>query len=74
MISLIMRKPLKVKPLIISKLNTAAQIGFAAMVLGIKAFGFPAGMWFDASLYCVAALTLASMGAYLGQWIRHMVL
>lgn len=72
MISLIMRKPVKVKPLLISKLNTAAQISFAAMVLGVKAFGFPAGAWFDVSLYCVAALTLASAAAYIGQWIRHM--
>jgi cardiolipin synthase len=56
----------------ISKLNTAAQISFAAMVLGVKAFGFPAGMWFDVSLYCVAALTLASTAAYIGQWIKHM--
>jgi len=53
-------------------LNTAAQISFAAMVLGVKAFGFSAGMWFDVSLYCVAALTLASTAAYIGQWIKHM--
>ena len=72
MISLVMRKPVKVKPLMISKLNTAAQISFAAMVLGDKAFGFSAGMWFDVSLYCVAALTLASTAAYIGQWIKHM--
>jgi cardiolipin synthase (CMP-forming) len=72
MISLVMRKPVKVKPLMISKLNTAAQISFAAMVLGVKAFGFSAGMWFDVSLYCVAALTLASTAAYIGQWIKHM--
>jgi cardiolipin synthase (CMP-forming) len=72
MISLILRKPVTVKPLMISKLNTAAQISFAAMVLGVKAFGFPAGAWFDVSLYSVAALTLASTAAYFGQWIRHM--
>jgi cardiolipin synthase len=72
MISLILRKPVKVKPLMVSKLNTAAQISFAAMVLGIKAFGFHAGTWFDVSLYGVAALTLASTAAYIGQWIRHM--
>jgi cardiolipin synthase len=72
MISLIMRKPIKVKPLTISKLNTAAQISFAAMVLGVKAFDFPAGVWFDGSLYAVAALTLASTAAYFGQWIKHM--
>ncbi len=54
MISLIMRKPVKVKPLMISKFNTAAQISFAAMVLGVKAFDFPAGAWLDVSLYAVA--------------------
>jgi cardiolipin synthase len=72
MIALIMRKPVKVKPLMISKLNTAAQISFAAMVLVVKAFGFSPGAWFDISLYCVAALTLASTAAYISQWIRHM--
>ena len=72
MISLVMRKPVKVKPLMISKLNTAAQISFAAMVLGVKAFGLPSGAWFDISLYFVAALTLASMAAYFVQWVRHM--
>lgn len=72
MISLIMRKPVKVRPLMVSKLNTVAQISFAAMVLGVKAFGIPAGAWFDVSLYCVAALTLASTAAYIAQWVRHM--
>src|ERR1700730_1785234 len=72
MISLVMRKPMKVKPLTISKLNTTAQISFAAMVLGGKAFDFPAGAWFEVSLYAVAALTLASTAAYFGQWIKHM--
>ncbi len=72
MISLILQKPVTVKPLTISKLNTAAQIAFAAMVIGAKAFDIPAGAWFDASLYTVAALTLASMGAYVRQWIKHM--
>jgi cardiolipin synthase (CMP-forming) len=72
MISLIVRKPIKVKPLTISKLNTAAQIGFAAMVLSVKAFDFPAGAWFNVALYAVAALTLASTAAYFGQWIKYM--
>jgi cardiolipin synthase (CMP-forming) len=72
MMSLILRKPVTVKPLMISKANTVAQIGFAAMVLGVKAFGFPTGAWFNVSLYCVAALTLASMAAYIVQWIKHM--
>jgi cardiolipin synthase (CMP-forming) len=72
MISLIMHKPIKVKPLMISKLNTAAQLSFATAVLGARAFDFPASTWFDVSLYVVAGLTLASAAAYFGQWIKHM--
>jgi cardiolipin synthase len=67
-----MGKPVQVRPLFVSKLNTTAQIAVAALVLGAKAFGLRLGLWFDASLWVVAALTLASAGAYLWQWIRHM--
>jgi cardiolipin synthase len=72
MISWLLDKPIAIKPLIVSKLNTLAQISFAAAVLAAKAFGFPLGLWFTISLYVVAALTLASAAAYLTQWIRHM--
>lgn len=72
MISVLMRKPIKAKPLLISKLNTAAQLGFAALVLGIRAFDFQSGLWFYLLLYLVAALTLASTAAYFAQWIKHM--
>jgi cardiolipin synthase len=65
-------RPIKVKPLWISKLNTAAQIIFAALVLAVKAFGIQGGTWLNIVLYSVAALTLASMAAYCNQWIRHM--
>jgi len=72
MVSWFLHKPMAVKPLLISKLNTLVQLGCAAMVLGVKAFDFPAGVWFDISIYAVAFLTLASTGAYFEQWIRHM--
>ena len=65
-------KPVAIRPLLVSKLNTVAQISFAAAVLAAKAFAFPLGMWFTVSLYIVAALTLASAAAYLTQWVRHM--
>ncbi len=64
--------PFEVKPLLISKLNTLVQILFAALVLSVEAFGVEKGLWFDLSLYAVAALALASLGAYFLQWIRHM--
>jgi cardiolipin synthase (CMP-forming) len=73
-ISWLMHKPLEIRPLWISKLTTAAQIGFAALVLGAKAFQFALGTWFEAAVYAVAALTLASLAAYLAAWARHMSL
>ncbi|MEA2861317.1 MAG: hypothetical protein QOC72_3356 [Methylobacteriaceae bacterium] len=72
LVSWILGKPVMVRPLFISKTNTVAQIAFAALVLGAKAFGLRLGLWFDAALWIVAALTLASAAAYLWQWIRHM--
>src|SRR3954447_14459969 len=72
LVSWILGKPIKVRPLLVSKANTMVQIAFAALVLGAKAFGLRLGLWFDACLWIVAALTLASAAAYLWQWIRHM--
>jgi cardiolipin synthase len=72
MISWFLEKPMEVRPLLISKLNTLVQLACAAMILGVKAFDFPAGVWFNLSLYAVAALSLASIAAYFNQWIRHM--
>lgn len=71
-LSWLMEKPVEMAPLIVSKLNTAAQIGFAALVLGVKAFGIDPGAGFEVAETIVALLTLASMGAYLAFWLRHM--
>lgn len=72
MLSWVLGSPLKVKPLLVSKLNTAAQIVFACVLLGslglhIKATGLIAGL-----MLAVAALTLLSIAAYLVGWVRHM--
>ena len=73
MISWLMSHPVEIRPLFVSKANTTAQIGFAALVLGGKALGIALNLWwFDLALYTVAALTLASAAAYLAQWFRHM--
>jgi cardiolipin synthase (CMP-forming) len=73
-ISWLMDRPVAIRPLWISKANTAAQIAFAAAVLGAKAFQFTLGPWFIVSAVAVAALTLASLAAYLALWARHMSL
>lgn len=71
-LSWLLGKPLAIAPIVVSKLNTAAQIAFAALALGSRAFGIDLG---SAALVCellVALLTVASMTAYLAFWLRHM--
>jgi cardiolipin synthase len=71
-LSWVMAKPMAIKPLVISKLNTGAQIAFAALILGARAFEIPSADAQSVGLMIVAGLTLASMAAYLALWIRHM--
>ncbi|MDE2362502.1 MAG: CDP-alcohol phosphatidyltransferase family protein [Hyphomicrobiales bacterium] len=70
--SWLLDNPIAIRPIFLSKINTTAQIGFAAAVLGALAFGIPTGLWFAVGLWLVAALTVASAGAYLVPWISHM--
>jgi cardiolipin synthase len=74
LVSWLLGKPIAVRPILVSKLNTGAQIAFAAAVLAIKAFEVPAGIWLDLGSYGVAILTFLSLSAYFAQWIRHMSL
>jgi cardiolipin synthase len=63
--------PMEVKPLLVSKLNTGAQIVFACMVLGSLAFKFNLGWALPAGMAAVAVLTFLSIAFYLAEWIRH---
>ncbi len=72
MLSWLMGKPLKIKPLLVSKLNTVAQIVFACVVLGSLGFAIPADMLESVLMGLVAILTLLSVAAYLAEWVRHM--
>jgi cardiolipin synthase (CMP-forming) len=65
-------KPMRVKPLLVSKLNTAAQIILASLVLGSLAFGVRSEGTEYAAMAAVAALTLASVGFYVREWTFHM--
>ena len=65
-------RPMRVKPLVVSKLNTAAQIVLAALVLGGLAFDLPVGGAAATAQAAVAALTLASVGGYVREWVVHM--
>jgi cardiolipin synthase len=72
MLSWLIGKPLKIKPLLVSKLNTAAQIVFACVVLGSLGFDIKADMLTLVLMALVAALTLLSVAAYVADWVRHM--
>ncbi len=63
---------LPIQPKMVSKANTMAQIGFAAMVLADKAFGwFADGLW-TTGMVLVVALTVVSGVAYVVDWLRVM--
>jgi cardiolipin synthase (CMP-forming) len=65
--------PISIKPLLVSKLNTTAQIAFAGIVLGAKAFSLSLDAWQVPLLVLVGGLTVASAIAYLALWINLMV-
>lgn len=70
-LSWIMNKPVEIHPLIISKLNTAAQIALAALVLASSGFKFDAGQAKDVMLILAGGLTIISAAAYLVEWMKH---
>ncbi len=72
MLAWLVGKPMQVKPHPASKLNTAAQILLAALVLAEKGFGFNAAEPEMLGIAIVVILTLLSIGFYLAEWLRHM--
>jgi cardiolipin synthase (CMP-forming) len=72
MLAVFLGKPMKVKPVLVSKLNTVAQIVFACLVLAALAFGFTARLAEQIIMGTVAVLTLASIGFYVREWVVHM--
>jgi cardiolipin synthase len=71
-LSWLIGSPIKVKPLLVSKLNTVAQIAFACVVLGSLGFGIESRLLTRMLMGSVAILTLLSVAAYVAEWIRHM--
>ncbi len=72
MLAWFLDKPMTLRPLLVSKLNTAAQIIFACLVLASLGFGFDAQAAEIAMMILVAGLTLLSIGFYVRDWVRHM--
>ncbi|MGB3864065.1 MAG: CDP-alcohol phosphatidyltransferase family protein [Xanthobacteraceae bacterium] len=72
MISWLFGKPMPMKPLMISKLNTGAQVALAALVLAALGFDFGSAPYELILMVGVALLTLLSVAFYLVEWVRHM--
>ena len=71
-VSWLFDKPVPMKPLMVSKLNTVAQVALAALILASLGFGFKP-MPYDAVLMgLVTVFTLVSVSLYLVEWVRHM--
>jgi cardiolipin synthase len=68
----VVNKPIEIHPLIVSKLNTTAQIALAALVLASAGFKFDPGQLLQVALVLTGALTAISAAAYLVAWMRHM--
>ena len=72
LVSRLMERPMAIRPLFVSKLNTAAQITFAGLVLAAMAFDAGTPRLIGAGMWVVAVLTVVSGLGYLGRWLRHM--
>lgn len=72
MLAWVIGNPLTIKPLVVSKLNTAAQIVFACVVLGSIGLDYEVPTLTVVLMGLVAILTTLSVAAYVVEWIRHM--
>jgi len=72
MLAWVIGNPLKIRPLLVSKLNTVAQIVFACVVLGSLGFNYELPTLTLILMGLVAVLTLLSVAAYVAEWVRHM--
>jgi cardiolipin synthase (CMP-forming) len=72
MLAWFLGKPVRVKPVLVSKLNTVAQIVLACLVLGSLAFRVEIATTQNVVMAVVAVLTLASVGFYMREWVQHM--
>ena len=72
MLSWLIGKPMPVRPLAISKVNTVAQIFLATFVLAEQGFHFNSALLSAIVVLLVAVLTVLSIAFYLAEWVRHM--
>ncbi len=67
----VLEAPPHVRPLLVSKLNTALQIGLAALALGLAGFHLAAPVLLEVGIWATAASTLVSGAAYVWLALRR---
>jgi len=72
LLSWLMDRPFRIKPLAVSKINTAAQLVLATTVLGDNGFDLGLDTTRHVLVWITGALTLLSLAAYLRTWVLHM--
>ena len=72
LVSWLLDKPVEIRPVWVSKLNTVAQISLAGFALGVRAYGLDPQPLQTYLLWAAAGTTLASGGVYIAQWLDHM--
>ena len=71
-LSWLLDNPVRIRPFIISKANTAAQIILAATVMADAGFGLGLGELRVILVWVTAVLTVLSLASYLRAWVTHM--
>lgn len=72
MLAWLMDHPVRIKPALVSKLNTAAQILLAGVVLADNAFNLDIDVVRAGLIWATGALTIASLAVYVKAWLDHM--
>jgi cardiolipin synthase (CMP-forming) len=72
LVSWLLDRPVEIRPVWVSKLNTVAQITLAGFALGVRAYGLDQPLLQTSLQWTVAATTLASGAVYIAQWLDHM--
>lgn len=72
LLSWLLDRPVHIKPLTISKINTAAQIILAATVLADEAFTLGLDTTRLILVWITGASTVLSLAAYIKAWLPHM--
>ncbi|NNE24499.1 MAG: CDP-alcohol phosphatidyltransferase family protein [Rhizobiales bacterium] len=74
LLALFLERPMDIKPLFVSKANTAGQIILAGAALGLPGLGYPSSDLIIWGSVAVGVLTVGSGAVYLRDWIRHMAI